>query len=216
MAVAFIQSNSAASNSVAFSSNNTAGNFLVCCIGTSGDVTNVTDTRGNAWSKAVDQNQSGILLFSDIWYVPNCANGANTVTLSGGFGGFEIIGVAEYSGVATSTPIDQTNSANNSINNPDSGPVTTTQASELLVGVIAHAGNNSAITFDSPWTQREDKQAGGIRRMAFADRIVSSTGTYNATGTFATSPADWQALIATFKAETSAVVVKRLSLLGVS
>ena len=200
-----VQKAIAASNSVAFASNNTAGNFLVCTICSGGDITNVTDTAGNTWTKAVDQGQAALLLFTDIWYAENCAAGANTVTLSGGFANFEHIAVAEYSGMATSTVLDQiaSQNGNNTISEPDSsGTPTTTQADELLIGAI---GNNSTRTVD-PWgssfTEQAD-QASNSRALSWGDRIVTVTDAYDASGTLS-GITDWQCLIATFKVAAAA------------
>jgi len=202
VAIARVQKAIAASNAVAYASNVTAGNFLVCCISTAGDVTNVTDTLGHTWTKAVDRGNALWLLYSDIWYVANCSGGANTVTLSGGFANFEHIWVGEYSGMATTTPLDQTASAQNDINEPDStATATTAQADELLIGMV---GNESTRTMIWNGNLTEiDELASNSRALSVGESIVSATGAYSSTATKSGTCA-WMALIATFKGAAAA------------
>lgn len=198
MAIAFVQSARADAGSVAYGSNNTAGNLLVCCIGTAGDVTNVTDTAGNTWVKATDGG--GSLLWGDIWYVENCLSGANTVTLSGGYSSHQEIAVLEYSGIATTSALDQAQCS--AIGNvglgqqPDSGNVTTTQADELLIGAIAAQSANTT-TWGASFTELFEFGTGS-RGVTVGERIVASTGTYKATATL--DAGEWYCMIATFKA----------------
>src|SRR6266403_290730 len=92
----FVQGNSATSGgtqtnivSAAFSSNNAAGNFLVCAvryfvISIGGGITGVTDSQGNTWVRANGSYQDGASDFVSSWYATNCKAGANTVTFTGG------------------------------------------------------------------------------------------------------------------------------------
>ncbi len=201
MAIARVQDVGAVSNAVAFGSDNTAGNLLVAVIQVSADVTGVTDTRGNTWVKAVEEENAGASTYLELWYVENCAAGANTVTAANGFGAsFAHVWVGEYSGVATSSALDQTAGGQSSTGNPDSGATATTaQADELLVGGIANNGART-VTWTEPDTEQyDDATAGASRGLSAADEIVSATGTFSATGTMSGS-ADWLAAIATFKA----------------
>ncbi len=199
MALARVQDAGAVSNAVAYGSNNTAGNLLVAVIQVSADVTGVTDTAGNTWQKAVEEENGGGANYLEIWYVPNCASGANTVTAANSFGSsFCHIWVAEYSGADTSSPLDQTASDQNTTGDPDSGATsTTTQANELLVGGIANNGARTATWTEPDTEQYDDASAGASRALSAADEIVGSTGTYSATGTLSGS-ADWLAAVATF------------------
>lgn len=205
MAIALVQSASAAAPSCAYGSANTAGNLLVAVLQDSNDPAGITlsDTRGNAWIKAVGLYSSGLVLSGSIWYAANCAAGANTVAVAGGFTVFQCLAVAEYSGIATASPLDKTAvDLNSAAASPDSGPTAaTTQADELLVGGIAlDAG--SAVTWTGSFTSRQSATNGGGNRMvAFGDRIVSTTGAYDATATSTTG--DWIAAIATFKAASA-------------
>src|SRR5688572_12742769 len=102
-----VQSTGAQATSVAFGSNNTAGNLLICVSGSGADITGVTDTQGNTWVKRSGQYNAGNLVSCYIWEAKNCAAGANTVSLSGTFGGgFDGLAIAEFSGADTAAPFN--------------------------------------------------------------------------------------------------------------
>jgi hypothetical protein len=203
MAIAFVQSDASGSASIAFGSGNTAGNLLVAIIGTAGDPTGVTDTAGNTWVKATEFYNGGTFIGIDIWYAKNCLSGANTVSFSGGFGSpFDGIIVAEFSGIDTTSPFDQEQSAEGDFATatPNSGNITTTQADEVLIGGAAGL-TGVGLTWTGSFTELEDL-FDGQRKPGAGYRIVSSTSTYAATATCDTSPANggWVAAVASFKA----------------
>lgn len=96
--------------SLAYGSNNTAGNLLVLLVWNSsnGTATLPTDSQGNTWVFGGSAGLSGV----GMYYAANCKVGANTVTPpalwttlnSSGAGGYAI---HEFSGVKTTSPLDQ-------------------------------------------------------------------------------------------------------------
>lgn len=195
-----VQSASANSSSCAYGSNNAAGNLLVAGLQDSVDPAGITlsDTRGNTWVKAVGLYASGPGLSGSIWYVENCAAGANTVTVAGGTASFQELDIAEYSGAATSSPLDQTAIATSSSTAPDSGATaTTSQAAELVVGLIALSGVRT-VTWGNSFTGRQSSNNTVNRQADFGDLVVSSTGAYHAAATLS-SASDWVAAVATFR-----------------
>src|SRR5712671_7278817 len=77
----------AASATLAFNSNNTAGNWIGVCVraGYSGQIFTVTDSRGNTYRRAAQYNvtvdtPNGHTL--GIFYAENIAGGANAITVS--------------------------------------------------------------------------------------------------------------------------------------
>lgn len=91
------------SGSLAFTSNNTAGNLLVAYyMGTIGAFGNtVADTQANAnWTLGAKSNQ-GFGNDIEVWYCWNCAAGANTVNGTG-IGANVNIYIEEWSGVKSS------------------------------------------------------------------------------------------------------------------
>src|SRR2546422_619320 len=100
------------SSSLAFSSNNTAGNWVGVVIraGHSGQAFAVSDTRGNAYRQAVLFNQTLDTPNGDtfgIFYAENVAGGANTVTVSESISNNTLrFAILEYSGLATTNSLD--------------------------------------------------------------------------------------------------------------
>lgn len=205
MAISFppVQNVGAVSNVCAYGSNVTAGNLLVACIQVSASYT-IAGTTNPTWTLAVKLDDAGSLFYTAIYYVENCAGGAETVTVTNGFGSsFAHVAVSEWSGVATSTALDKTAAAiggGGSHSAYDSGATaTTSQADELLIGLAA---NFSALTctWTSPTTEEYDDATGGASRaMSYAAQVVSATGTYSSTGSYSSTTVTDQALIATFK-----------------
>lgn len=147
MAIAFVQSRSVSlgvvtSGNLAFNSNNTAGNFIIVAVqvGTNGRTVTVSDTNVNTYTQ--HRNQAGGT-DHEIYLVaaPNCAAGANTVTVAiSGAAASVSFSIYEYSGIATSSPLDQVNSATASSAHADSGDITTTTNEQLLFSIGAASG----------------------------------------------------------------------------
>lgn len=199
--MAHVQSTGAAAKSKIYGSAVTAGNLLICGISTAGNVTQVSDDVNGNWTKAIDEDDNGgNLLFAEIWYFPNTAGGTPTVSFTGGFDNFEHMAIAEYSDMATSTPLDKTASAIDTVDQTDysSGTTATTaQADELLIGVCGNDSTRTSVP-DAGWTERYEGSANS-RVLSFCDRIVSATGAYEMSGDWS-GGCNWAICIATFKA----------------
>lgn len=186
----------ATSVELVFVSNNTAGDLLVvgAVVATGITVTGITDTRSNTWVK-IDSVDSGSVNV-ELWYVKNCAAGANTVTVSySGAGGSIAAAAAEYSSIDTASPLDQKAKASGSGTAADSGATpATTRSNELIVAVV---GSSAAVTFTAgaSFTEREDTN--NVESVTIEDRVVTSTGTYSGTATLSASN-PWGAIVATF------------------
>src|SRR5208337_53339 len=123
--------------SVSFPSNNTAGNFLIIT-GTAarpaGTLT-ISDTAGDtfvpAFGPVTDTNQD---VTAYIWYVPSCKGGPNTVTLTPATAAALEIHISEWTGLTTTSPVDQTTSATGTGTTASSGTATTTVNGELIFG----------------------------------------------------------------------------------
>src|SRR5262245_2397714 len=200
MAIAHVQSAQGDSTDhVAFASNNTAGNLIVVAVLFSPStalVTGITDTRGNTYVQARSHTNSTGNIYGTVWYAKNVAAGANTVTLSfSGVSSSQMI-ILEYSGLDTTAPLDQVNSATSSSAGTvlNSGNVTTTAANELIFGAagVASAAN---ITPGAGFTERQDCN----NKLEAMDQVVSATGTYAASWTDDVS-GHWVALVVTFSA----------------
>jgi subtilisin family serine protease/membrane protein YqaA with SNARE-associated domain len=206
--IAFVQSNgstsgsaNASSISAAFKSANKAGNLLVAYVGSySGAVTgySITDTAGNIWTAAAPiygmaQGEEPIQIF----YAANCKGGGNTVTAhaTGDSPQYFILAIHEYSGIATSSPLDQTAAAfGYSGSSLSVRPFTTTSSNELIF-VAAWAG---AVT--SAGSGYQLRQTANLSGMGTEDSIANNAGTYTAT---MNTTGSWDSMVATFRAGSS-------------
>jgi hypothetical protein len=201
--IALVQKNYGAaylttSVSATFDATPVADNLLVAIVGAS---TNSTIYTPTGWSTAI--NQSGTPGQAIFYKIAGSGESRTvTVTVSDSL---SVLGlqIYEYSGIDTSSPLDQTNSSTGTSTSPSSGSVTTTQANELLiVGMIIRAETDY-----SGWTNSFNEQfdfqfqvgSTYVRTYAGADCVVTATGTYSTTATTAASGA-WRGQIATFKA----------------
>jgi hypothetical protein len=195
---------SATSDTLAYGSNVSAGSLLVMSarVGdVDGDKTwTVSDSVNGSWTRA-----NGVFLSGhgelEIWYFPNAASGATTVTLSFGGSASSIRwSIHEYSGVATSSPLEQNNSASGANGLPNNYDVTTTAANQLLFGVLGLNVINT-VSPEPDFTLRAQVPAAPNTRYATQDRIVSSAGTYAAEFSYSDTSNSWIAAVATFKAQ---------------
>lgn len=201
MGISSVQYNSAVASTVAYLSNNTAGNLLILVgrTNTPASVT-VSDSQSNAWAKAVAQanaSTNGIV----IWYAPNCKAGANTVTVSGGLG-VELV-IAEYSGLATSGVLDPgiTNSGSGSGNPYSGGSITPSKNNVLMIGGVENDTANGLT--DTPTGGFTDR-ANSLGNVFLADQIVSSLGTYAYGGSYSNPAVTWAAGVVSFLAPIAA------------
>ena len=202
--IAFVQATSAtpdgyvSSAPATFASAQLSGHLNVICVGwtdSAHSVQSVTDTAGNTYAAAtgmlvVPGSRSQIL-----YYAKNIAAAATntvTVTFNGSVPNADVR-ILEYSGLDTSNPLDVSAGASGTGIALDSGSVTTNNASELLVAAddVQHA----IVAAGTGFTQRlytDDADT-------VEDKIVSSSGTYDATATQDYSGA-WILQLAAFKA----------------
>lgn len=200
--VAFVQAgtSSTASNTVVLGAITvTSGDLLVVTVGCStctglGTAT-VASVPANTWTKAVTVGTTGNA-GGEIWYAPNAASGSTVVTVTYTGAAFRS-NVFEFSGVATSTPVDKT--ATDSSSNPaiTGKTATTAQADECAVGFIRNtAGTMSAASGTvGTWTS---SAAGGSEVDGWV--VESSAGSVG--GTNGNAAASSVGAIVTFKGTT--------------
>jgi hypothetical protein len=163
--------------SVDYASDQTAGNLNILAIGWNdqgASIKNVTDSAGNTYHVAVPTFRGGGLSQA-IYYATNILSGANTVTVT-----FDIpakyvdLRVTEYSGLSNDHPFDAGASKSGTGALADSGPVTTSQANELLF-----AAGMTGSGFNGPadgWVQEviTNPDADIVQ-----DMVAASPGTYH-------------------------------------
>lgn len=208
MAIAFVKGgdgSGVASGTATTSSigTTTTGNLMVVCCAsnsaTSNDFSSVTDNKSNTYTRA--KSQPGNATDVEIWYAANITGGAShtvTATTTNGFRNVALV-AQEYSGAATTTPLDQTAGATGTSATPSSGATaTTTQADEMVFGALVVEASD-AISLGSGFSNLGTNTGIASLRPAAESMIISSTGAQTATfGIAASQP--WNCAVATFKA----------------
>ena len=160
---------------------------VVGWIGTTATVVSVTDTKGNTYIPTVGPVSISGTATQRIYYASNIAAataGANTVTVT--FSAtvqWPDVRITEYGGISTITPFEAGVSATGSGTSINSGPITTTNANDVLVASDYVQQVTSAS--DPAYVQRLLSPGGET----VEDKIVISTGAYSASAT--QSPSGW-------------------------
>jgi hypothetical protein len=201
--IGFVQSNSGpstiqASNktvAVSYTVAETAGDLNLVVVGwgdTTSTISAVSDSKANAYTLAVGPT-SGSGLRQSIYYAKNIAGGSTTVTVTfNQAAAYPDVRILEYRGLDPSAPLDVAVGAAGTGTTANSGPVTTTAASELIFG--AGTSGTRFTAAGTGFTSRMINLYGNIAE----DKTVNATGSYNATAT--ESSGIWVMQMATFKA----------------
>jgi hypothetical protein len=159
--------------------------------GTNPTIASVTDSAGNRYSeagaaKAFDSSANEIV---DIWYAINSTSGATTVTITPSPTGTGAALIWEFSGVNTTSPLDQTVVLNSqpATTSASGGPVTTTAANEVIISAMNPSSSTIGLQSGSAFNSD-----GLLYGLGWAHLITSSIGTYSAqwsisSGTYASS-----------------------------
>lgn len=143
-----ISENSAATVSPAFGQATASTNFLLGCVGWSGANTSATTASG--WSKAVEVVTSATV-GAAIWFKPNCGAGETAPTFTSSSATRMAAVLSEWSGVATSSPVDQTSGSGTTSGNTNTAA--DTNASDLAVFIQYDIDTKSATaTYTTAWT----------------------------------------------------------------
>ncbi len=176
-----------------------AGDLNVVAVGwndSTAAVSSVTDTMGNAYTLAVGPTSIAGALSQSIYYAKNiaaAAAGANTVKVTfNRAAAFADIRILEYGGIDPTNPFDGASGATGISSTADSGPITTTNANDLLFGANMTTGATSGAGtgFTSRVITFPDSDIA-------EDQIVSAVGTYRATARL--SGADWVMQVVAFR-----------------
>jgi hypothetical protein len=196
------------SNTLSFSANVTTGHALYATMydaGGAGDSLTFTDTQGNIWTTVKTESVATDLDTVAIGCAIAGASAVDTVTfqVNGSAGPYTLGSVYEVAN-ATCTP-DVTPAASDALAQTacNSGPLTTTTANDLLVGLCGLAGSSAPASAGSGWSYAYSLGAWGNNLGLSELRIGSTPGAYTATSA-TYSPSGEQATIeVAFKATAS-------------
>ncbi len=181
--------------------NSTGADLLVMFLGTHNITTfTITDTFGNTWlplaGPARKVGNAGYPMEGEFFYVPNATTGAgHTITVQVSQTEPLIASIAALSGDNVYSPIDTYTSIagdNGTLAKYiASGPLTTSQPNDLLVGIVKGYGNNT-YTAGTGYTSQS---ASTGQNFSAETGIAASTGTYGSSFTAANSDF-WQTVMA--------------------
>lgn len=190
---------------------------------TSGNAVIVTAYSGDGATPVISDNLSSTYHLDKsqvstegvfIWSLLNAPSGITSITCQPNAGsGFVICFAAEYSGIATASAYD-VGIGNTSTSTTDytSTAVSTTNADDLLIGIWGTGFSASVTgTAGSGWTYpaTEVHQTYDGDTAQWQERIVSSTGSYQANGTLDESLTRIQVVMAAYKAAGGAASAAR-------
>ena len=193
---------SGTSITLAFASNNVAGNLIVVAARASlpNQTFSITDTRGNTYRQAVRRNGGSDHTLA-IYYAENIRAGANQVRVVISNSASLRFAILEYAGVATSNALDVTASATQSNSLPNSGNATTTASGDLLIGAFSTRVSRT-FAAGSGYTIRQAISAAPATALMVEDRIQSTAGPVAANASLNT-PDLWGAALAAFRRASS-------------
>lgn len=191
------------SDTLAYSPNPTAGSALVAFHANySGGVTptiNLPTDNAHTYAAAINQHNSVGMNAIKAFYVLNCTGGARTVTFSADASTQDMTMIlAEFSGVTAVGALDQTGTNSGTSTAPSVTSGTTTQADEVVLGIMTHDGGNIAITEGQTIIQENETNATSAG-VGTEYQIVTTVGAKSSTWTLGSSVA-WVADNFTLKA----------------
>jgi hypothetical protein len=173
----FIQSNgTSSSKTLSFTKAVSAGDLLVAGIttndGGTDPVNSVSDNLNGAWTKLASVAYGNGHV--ELYYLANSKAGNITVTVNAA----EAVTIAEYSGVATTSPVDQsaTKAGVVSGSSTTAGPTTSTAAAnELVIGISGQTNVGSGYTAGTGFTLRASATFNWDYVNGLEDALSSST-----------------------------------------
>src|SRR5262249_17667598 len=205
--IGFVQGNYAVpatpqtSVTVLYTSAQTSGNLNVVVVGwadTTATVTAVTDTKGNAYQLALGPTKQGSVASQSIYYAKNiigAGTAGNSVKVTFSVAAaYPDIRIAEYSGIDKTNPLDVAVGGSGNSATSNSGSINTTNANDLLIGA-----NDVSTSTRGPGTSYTQSLLTVPDGDILQDRVVTVTGSYNATATLNAS-GGWVMQMVAFRA----------------
>jgi hypothetical protein len=181
------------------------GDLLVAAVYWSfadGGAVSVSDTNGNGWTALMAEANGSTK--AQLWYAPNVLGGSDMVTISASSGADLGAVVLEYSGIATTSPLDTNagGSAGFVTANMDTGPFSTSSANELIVALFVDADLQDGETMTAgTGFSKEALDTGFVAMVEDNPPYLGPAGTQNATATLATGDMAWMSAAAAFRAK---------------
>lgn len=188
-------------NNVPLSNPVAEGDLLFACFFTSGNVFNsISDNQNNDWQFACETTTE-LAGYFQVWYAANCKAGSTTISTKWNSSQYTQVVVGEYSGVALSSPLDQTAVGINTGGGPlaNAGGLVTTKNNEILIAFIFDDAGDAGPPGHG-WTLRFSLVG---ETSNLADQPAATAGAYATQATIADS-GPWAMLVASFFSALSA------------
>ena len=199
---ALVQSAGSSTTTVTLPAPSTSGDLLVLTAslytGATHPITAISDTAGNTWTKSGDYFISGTNSDGELWYAAN-AKSVSTVTVT--TSAVVALQLEEFSGVASSNPLDGTNGGTGKSTSATSGTATPSASGDLAVGFIAGHATAQTISVTSPGytaLPMQSTTSPSTVTVVSGYQDLSTTGSQSFTGSFGASMT-WASGIALFK-----------------
>jgi RHS repeat-associated protein len=180
------------SQTTTFGSNTTKGDTIVAVISVSSPTVTVSSVSGggvSTWTRGKAKAVSGIGN-NEIWYGYANSGGSSSFTVHLSSGTADVATFAlEFSGVASSSPLDVSGSTSGTSATASTPSLTTTAAGDIVIDA-ANANQNVSTSPGSPWVDYAGPLPGGLPA---TDRIAAAAGSYSTSWTLASS-AQWLTL----------------------
>ena len=217
MGIAFVNGGYSDANSFALGWAQSSGNILVAFVtglySTAPTSISCSDSANGSYTDSGAGLKAANTVYIQAFYrnsIASASANSNTITatLSGGSGlNFPAVYVLEFSGQATSSPIDATNTGTGN-NTAASMSLTTGNANDAVVDCFVNANNGWNGAGTGFTNALLDGNFGNISDY----KIVSSTGTYTDTPSSLSSSEIWSGIILGIKAASSTVSLGSLTM----
>lgn len=199
MAIALVQIGSGASTTTTVTGTwtgaTTSGNLLVAFVFSGAFASSLSAPSG--WSSAV-QRVNGSTNVCALFYAANAASQTSQAFSVPGNKSFVVM--AEYSGAATSTPLDSTGSGTSFGSTATVSGTTTTTANEVWVAGCGLLTTGKTLSGNNSFVAEVSATSGTVDQGTFFDKIVAATGTPSITVSWGGTSQTWLLCSATFKA----------------
>jgi hypothetical protein len=176
-----------------------AGDTLVASIavatGGSKSVVSVSDSAGGTWTKGPVGFLSGSNTRIELWFRTGAPAGITTVTATLSAGAAASANVSEWSGVASTSPVDAQAARGNASSTLASTPSVTTSGAGVVIGAVNYLGSASSTLTTSGLTALTSFSVGTVNGRA-AYRIVSAPGSQSAAWALASAAPSGAAILA--------------------
>lgn len=228
--VTFLQAPSGAGNSgtgnltATYASSCTSGSLLVAAVAifSSSATVSVSDGTNGSWTQAGSYATNGSNRVGLFYFPNNAGTTALTVTVNkGGTSLFAGLCIAEYSGCATSNPVDGTSTNTGTGTAVTTGSVAVNAAGELVVAAACQGSHNDSMTAGTGFTLRASQTDGANFMGCYLedDGGPQNSGASSATdaGMTLSQSESWASIGVSFKTAGGGVVTAppMLPLLGV-